>query len=147
MSTPDWPRLGAYVTSRRSELYKTVRDFSKAVGISEKTLGKLELGQSVSRTTLAAVERAFGWAPGSCAAILAGGEPRMLTEANDAAVAAARAEVLAMTPDELAQMQARIGAVQGPEHAEEWLRRVIELRRSDAAQGSSSPQTTRREVG
>lgn len=147
VTTPDWTRLGAYVASRRTELYDTVRDFSKAIGISEKTLGRLELGRSVSRTTLAEVERALGWAPGSCVAILAGGEPRMLTDANSAAVAAARTEVLAMTNDELATMKARISAVQGPERAEEWLQRAIALRKANTSQGSSSPQTTRREVG
>lgn len=147
VSTPDWTRLGAYVASRRSELYDTVRDFSKVIGISEKTLGRLELGRSVSRTTLAEVERALGWAPGSCIAILAGGEPRMLSDSNASAVAAARAEVLAMTPDELAQMKARIRAVQGPERAEEWQQRVTELRNASALQGSSSPNQTRREVG
>jgi hypothetical protein len=144
---PDWTRLAAYVTSGRIDAgYGTVLAFAAATGINSKTHYRLEQGKSVGRDTLAIVEKHLGWAPGSAAAVLRGEEPRPMQAATDDA-ARARAEVIAMTAEELAEMKLRIRAVQGPERAEEWLQKAMELRRSAAPQGSSSPQTTRREVG
>ena len=51
------------------------RALAEATGVTDRTLGKLENGQRVSPSTLGMVENQFGWAPGSCRRILAGGEP------------------------------------------------------------------------
>lgn len=135
------------MTGRNTAGHKTTRDFAAATGIGEKTHYRLEQGKPVGRDTLAVVEQHLGWAPGSAAAVLRGEEPRLLTGAVDAKVAAAQAEVIAMTPDELAQMHARIAAVSGRQFADEWLQSAIDLRKANAVQGSSSPKATGREVG
>lgn len=147
---PDWTRLAAYVvTARNAAGYKTTRQFAAATGIGEKTHYRLEQGKPVGRDTLAVVEQHVGWAPGSASAVLRGEEPRLLAGGLDAKHAAAQAEVIAMTPDELAQMHARIAAVPGSsrEFADEWLQSAIELRKANAVQGPSSPKQTGREVG
>ncbi|GAA1030724.1 hypothetical protein GCM10009565_67590 [Amycolatopsis albidoflavus] len=53
----------------------TRKEWSAVIGISDKTLGKLERGEYVGPDTLADVEIDLGWAPGSCQAIMHGGEP------------------------------------------------------------------------
>jgi hypothetical protein len=76
MAGEDWWRLADYVIARRVELgMRDRRALAEASGVTERTLGKLENGQSVSPSTLAMVENRLGWAPGSCRRILAGGEP------------------------------------------------------------------------
>jgi hypothetical protein len=69
-------RLASFVIARRGELgYRDRRAFSKAVGISDRTIGKVELGQSVSMSTLGVVENGLGWEPGSAQQVLEGGDP------------------------------------------------------------------------
>src|SRR5579863_7903824 len=76
MAGEDWQRLADYVVARRVELgMRDRRALAEASGVTERTLGKLENGQSVSPSTLGMVENRLGWAPGSCRRILAGGEP------------------------------------------------------------------------
>jgi hypothetical protein len=76
MASEDWRRLADYVVARRVELgLRDRRAFAEATGVTERTLGKLENGQSVSPSTLGMVENRLGWAPGSCRRVLAGGEP------------------------------------------------------------------------
>jgi transcriptional regulator with XRE-family HTH domain len=76
MAAADWERLGDYIVARRIALgMRDRRTLATATGVTERTLGKVETGKRVSAGTLAAVENQFGWAPGSCRHILAGGEP------------------------------------------------------------------------
>jgi hypothetical protein len=78
MAGEDWRRLADYVVARRVELgMRDRRALAEATGVTERTLGKLENGQSVSASTLGMVENRLGWAPGSCRRILAGGEPNV----------------------------------------------------------------------
>jgi hypothetical protein len=77
----DWKRLGLHVVQARVEAGWTKRPpfvaaIARATGepITSRTIGNLERGTAVSAATLAAVELALGWAPGSCEAILRGGE-------------------------------------------------------------------------
>lgn len=85
MSGRDWKRLGYYVARRRYELgYKDVRAWATAwsqdgsgTHIHEKTLLKLERGESVGRSTRTAVETYLGWQPGTCERILDGGVPTL----------------------------------------------------------------------
>ncbi|MET0419572.1 MAG: hypothetical protein ABW022_26455 [Actinoplanes sp.] len=75
----DWHRLGQHVTARRIELgYRRREDLTTAFeGISQRTLGDIESGrrEGYHRNTLATLEHALQWAPGSMNAILDGGEP------------------------------------------------------------------------
>lgn len=71
----DWLRLADYVVTERVRRGLDLRGLATKTKVSERTLGKLENGQRVSRDTLAAIEMAFGWAPGTARSILLGGTP------------------------------------------------------------------------
>jgi len=76
MPGENWRRLADYVIAARVALgMRDRRALAAATGVTERTLGKLENGQRVSASTLAAIENELGWAPGSSRQILAGGEP------------------------------------------------------------------------
>jgi hypothetical protein len=78
MAKQDWARLADFVIDRRTQLgMKTRRDLSRVTDINDRTIGKLELGQSVSASTMSTIERALGWAPGSWRRILDGGDPEL----------------------------------------------------------------------
>ena len=80
MADENWERLGDYVVARRIALgMRDRRALATATGVTERTLGKVETGKRVSASTLAALENHFGWAPGSCRQVLAGGEPVLVT--------------------------------------------------------------------
>ncbi len=88
----DWHRLGQYVTARRVALgYRRREDLTAAVeGVGQRTLGSIETGEKggYHRSTLATLERALRWAPGSIQAVLDGGEPTELPGAAQATGAA-----------------------------------------------------------
>lgn len=71
----DWLRLADYVVTERVRRGLDLRGLAMKIKVSERTLGKLENGQRVSRDTLAAIELAFNWPPGTCRSILLGGQP------------------------------------------------------------------------
>ena len=75
----DWHRLGQLVTARRVALgYRRREDLTTAFdGVSQRTLGDIETARKAGyhRNTLATLEHALQWAPGSIQAILTGGEP------------------------------------------------------------------------
>jgi transcriptional regulator with XRE-family HTH domain len=76
MASENWQRLADYVIAGRVGLgMRDRRALAAATGVTERTLGKLENGQRVSASTLAAIENRLGWAPGTARRILAGGEP------------------------------------------------------------------------
>ena len=82
MITEEWRRLADYVVARRVSLgMRDRRALAAATGVTDRTLGKLENGQRVSPSTLGVIENVFGWAPGSCRRILAGGEPHVVSGA------------------------------------------------------------------
>jgi hypothetical protein len=73
---PDWKRLGEHVVNRRVELDMPKRDdLATASGISYRILGDIETGRrdNFDRVTLAKLERALQWAPGSAVTIANGG--------------------------------------------------------------------------
>jgi hypothetical protein len=85
MASDNWRRLADYVVAGRVALgMRDRRSLALATGVTERTLGKLENGQRVSASTLAAIENVLRWAPGSCRRILAGGEPAPSSPAPDA---------------------------------------------------------------
>lgn len=77
MDGRNWKRLASYAVNRRIELgYRTRSAFARALdGVTERTLGNLERGLSVSASTLAVIERGLHWEPGSAEAVLAGEQP------------------------------------------------------------------------
>jgi len=75
-----WKRLGALLVQRRIELaprYRQRTVFAADVGIKWRLLHDIERAKRDSFTpeTLAAVEVAYQWQPGSVARVLAGGNP------------------------------------------------------------------------
>lgn len=77
-SREDLQRLASYVISARIAAgYGTRKEFAEAIGVTARTLGKLETAaERVSPDTLARVAKGVGWTPDSPARILAGLEPR-----------------------------------------------------------------------
>lgn len=71
----DWLRLADYVVTERVRRNLDLRDLAAKTQVSDRTLGKLENGQRVSRDTLAAIELAFDWPPGTCRSIALGAQP------------------------------------------------------------------------
>ncbi|MFI2230913.1 Scr1 family TA system antitoxin-like transcriptional regulator [Nocardia testacea] len=77
-SDEDWGRFAEYAVARRQELGMATRHaLAQATGLSYRLLGDLERGvrRGVSDGTLAIVEQALAWLPGSAREILRGGEP------------------------------------------------------------------------
>ena len=88
MANLDRKRLAAHVIARRMALgIKDRRALSKETGISDRTIGKLELGQPVSPSTLGMVENVLSWEPGSAQRVLEGGEPAIKGQQSPAAPA------------------------------------------------------------
>lgn len=86
----DLARLGRYVaTARRDAGYATLKQFSQGIGVSERTLNKVENGHQVSSRTLSRIATAVGWTPDSPRIVAEGGEPR--TQSQPAASASFRA--------------------------------------------------------
>ncbi len=77
----NWPRLAEHVIARRVELgHKTRQAFAQHAGtLSLRTLGDIERSDrnSYDSATLAALEQALSWEPGSIQSILTGGQPRI----------------------------------------------------------------------
>lgn len=69
--------MGARILAERSRRWRTRDDFVAATGLSRRVLGDLERGarSNYAASTLAAVEAALGWSPGSCERIVQGGRP------------------------------------------------------------------------
>lgn len=74
----DFRRLAEAITHARVGAgHRTRRDFAGETRISLRVLSDLETARRTNydAATLAAVEVALGWLPGSCRAVLAGGSP------------------------------------------------------------------------
>ncbi|MGW4796133.1 helix-turn-helix domain-containing protein [Nonomuraea sp. NPDC004297] len=83
MGAKDLQRLARYVVRRRTSLgFKYREDFATVTGLSVRTLGDIERARrTVSDATVAVVEEALGWKPGSFDAILHQGEPEIMESA------------------------------------------------------------------
>lgn len=71
-------RFGGWVRARRRELGLTLAETQQAGGPSDKKLGEIERGDAIytpNRDTLAKIDVALKWRPGSSAAALHGGVP------------------------------------------------------------------------
>lgn len=70
---------------------RTIGDLAHRAGVSPGTVGNVERGARTryQPETLAAIEAAIGWAPGSVAKVLAGGKPTREQDPDLAALLAA----------------------------------------------------------
>jgi hypothetical protein len=91
MANLDRRKLADYIVRRRNELgmrdRRALERRTRELGIkvSDRTIGKVELEEPVSASTLASLEIALDWEPGSARDILEGGEPRIKGEPRRAA--------------------------------------------------------------
>ena len=74
-----WLSLGEHVRRERAQRRQTQQEFAESIGLSVRTLGSIEAGTGTryDRGTVAIVEWALGWAPGSIELVVAGGKPRI----------------------------------------------------------------------
>ena len=89
-SADAWARLGELLVQRRIEIAPRYRErtvFAEDVGIHWRMLHDIERAKRKSFTpeTLAAIEVAYRWRPGSVARVLAGGDPLPIAGAPPAA--------------------------------------------------------------
>lgn len=78
MSSEGWRALGQHITqARRSSGTPRRADFAETIGVSVSTLYNLEAARrtTYSSDTMAAVEIALGWQPGSFQRVVEGGRP------------------------------------------------------------------------
>jgi hypothetical protein len=87
--------------------YPTLTAWAEHLGISERTLGDLERGRAGGPNTIAAVENALPWAPGSAQAILEGREPTLI-EVDDPRDEELSIEELRATVDEMREQVAKL---------------------------------------
>lgn len=71
-------RLGAAIRQERSRRWRSRSEFGRAAGLSRRTIDDLETGRrsTFSDATLASVEIALGWYPGTCRVLVQGGRIR-----------------------------------------------------------------------
>jgi lambda repressor-like predicted transcriptional regulator len=91
----DWARLTRLVVARRRELGLSIRGAATTAGLARNTWTTLENGtHRLTDRSYSTVEATLGWAPGSIAAILAGGDPALRgTPPPDPAAPAGRREI------------------------------------------------------
>jgi transcriptional regulator with XRE-family HTH domain len=98
-------RLGRWIaTERVRKGFATAGELAEASGLSDRTVEILEAGSHTGQprdTTLAKIEQALGWEPGSADRILAGGQP---TDVADPLLA----RVLAAWPHLTGEQQVRL---------------------------------------
>jgi transcriptional regulator with XRE-family HTH domain len=75
--------LADYAIHRRGELKLRREDVAGRMGMSPKTVERIEEGKSVQAATLGKLERALRWKPGSARAVLEGGEPTLISPESD----------------------------------------------------------------
>ncbi|GAB3889359.1 hypothetical protein GCM10028802_42200 [Terrabacter terrigena] len=69
-------RLGRRVAAERGRHWRSRAAFARAAGLSKRVVDDLELGRrsNYAETTLAAIEAALGWTPGTCLRVVQGGK-------------------------------------------------------------------------
>lgn len=126
MRVEDRERLGQYVMAARKRMgYRDRKPWAEAIGISAKTLGKLERGEYVGTDTLVEVENFFGWTPGSAREILRGGQPTAMPAADDTPT---DDEILAMDARAIAERYVKTDRDRGKFAADDWLFQALTVR-------------------
>jgi hypothetical protein len=128
----DWRRLAEYMDRRRAELGMNWDDVAAAGGTSVATLRRVRRGATLTNDNIVAIERGLRWGSDSVRRILAGGEPTPLDgrQTAGAAARATRASIANATPEQIAATRQFIEETLGPDEADKFLRRAIELQRS-----------------
>lgn len=93
--------LADLMERRRLALHLKWDEVAGAAGITAAFLRKIRSGVGARPLTIAKVEAALNWAPGSIDAILAGGDPVDLAEAATTRVRAGVEDELGRTPEDL----------------------------------------------
>lgn len=75
MATRDLGRLAKHVKAHRLELYPSRLAAAQAAGVSKDTWQRVEEGEPVRESTYVKIDRALGWAAGSCFLVAEGGSP------------------------------------------------------------------------
>lgn len=97
----NWDRLAGAIRERRQVLGMTQQQLADAVGVDRSTIKNLEGARTPTKrlpSSIAVVEQALGWAPGSARIVLDGGEP----------IAAARQPEHSQTPEPLSGLPASV---------------------------------------
>lgn len=80
----DYERLAQAAKRRRAELGLALNDKNaKAGGLSNRTWQRVEKGLEIRETNYVKIDRLLEWAPGSCIAILDGGEPTPVSDMKE----------------------------------------------------------------
>ncbi|MFF4834039.1 helix-turn-helix domain-containing protein [Streptomyces sp. NPDC001315] len=87
MATRDLDRLGRRVKAHRLQLYPSRKAAADVAGVTKDTWQRVEEGRPAREVSYAGIDRALGWAVGSCVAIAEGGEPVLVDAADDASPA------------------------------------------------------------
>lgn len=69
------------------QLYSSRKAAADTAGVTKDTWQRVEEGRPAREMSYAGIDRALGWALGSCIAIAEGGEPVLVDAANGTAVA------------------------------------------------------------
>jgi len=75
MATRDLGRLAKHVKAHRMELFTSRKAAADTAGVSKDTWQRVEEGLEVRETTYVKIDRALGWASGSCLIVAEGGSP------------------------------------------------------------------------
>lgn len=75
MATRDLDRLAKHVKAHRMELFTSRKAAADTAGVSKDTWQRVEEGLDVRETTYVKIDKALGWASGSCLIVAEGGSP------------------------------------------------------------------------
>jgi transcriptional regulator with XRE-family HTH domain len=98
MSVDEWKRAGEKIIARRIALgMTTTTALAQRTGLSARMLGDIENArrQNFAKPTIAQIEHALEWAPGSIDSILSGGDPTPLHGEQAAPVVSEQTDELA----------------------------------------------------
>lgn len=82
MATRDLGRLAKRVKAHRMQQYSSRDAAAAAAGVTRNTWKRVEEGLDVRESTYAKIDKALGWATGSCIAIAEGDEPAFVGDAT-----------------------------------------------------------------
>ena len=104
MPDQDWNRLAQLVVTRRTELgMKTTTALAKRMDMSTRVLSDIENARrdSYDRGTLAQLEQALAWSPGSVRQILEGADVQVSAPVGSGVDPATLQELADLSPDEV----------------------------------------------
>jgi transcriptional regulator with XRE-family HTH domain len=100
MATRDLDRLAKHVKAHRLEQYSSRDAAAAAAGVTRNTWKRVEEGETVRESTYARIDKALGWATGSCLAISEGGDPAFVGDTTTSS----SAPTAVMTEEQARQM-------------------------------------------